>query len=172
VIWALQLALFVLLWGATALTTVVFIEPVSRLFFWRLAPFAELLAALLIIAGTLRAFCSQPSERTLLQLWPLGLSGIGIFLIVQLLRYRVGVTDPTATMQLLIIAGMVGAVGVHWWWSALLAPIRRIPAVSVFASVALLWLAATALTATPEGFSLLVQTVVMRTSNTSRRLQT
>jgi hypothetical protein len=166
VIWALQLALFVLLWGATALTTVVFIEPVSRLFFWRLAPFAELLAALLIIAGTLRALCSQPSERTLLRLWPLGLSVIGILLIALLLRYRVGVTDPIAAMQLLIIAGMVGAVGVHWWWSALLAPIRRIPAVAIFASVALLWLAATALSATPEGFSLLVRTAVMYNEET------
>jgi hypothetical protein len=53
-IWALQIALALILWTATALTTFVFIAPVSRLFLWRLAPFAVLLAALIISVAGLR----------------------------------------------------------------------------------------------------------------------
>lgn len=52
--WGLQIALAVLIWSATVLTTLVFVPQVSRLFFWRLAPFALLLAALLTLVGMLR----------------------------------------------------------------------------------------------------------------------
>lgn len=51
---SLQVALAILIWSATALTTLVFIEPVSRLFFWRLAPFALLIAALITMVGMMR----------------------------------------------------------------------------------------------------------------------
>ena len=39
----------------SALTTIVFVPAVSRLFVWRLAPFAELLAVLMIVIGAVRA---------------------------------------------------------------------------------------------------------------------
>lgn len=53
-VWALQAAFAVVLWSAIALTTLIFIAPVARLLLWRLAPFAEFLAALLIIIGAVR----------------------------------------------------------------------------------------------------------------------
>jgi hypothetical protein len=52
--WAIQLAFGLVLWSAIALTTLVFIAPVSRLLLWRLAPFAVFLSALLTIVGAVR----------------------------------------------------------------------------------------------------------------------
>jgi hypothetical protein len=52
--WAIQAALALAIWSATTLTTVVFIAPVSRLYLWRLAPFAVMFAAMLVLAGTVR----------------------------------------------------------------------------------------------------------------------
>jgi hypothetical protein len=65
--WSLQLALLVLIWSASLLTTVVFVPQVSRLFFWRLAPFALLLAALFTLVGLMRLISSAwRKERTAL----------------------------------------------------------------------------------------------------------
>ncbi len=54
VIWAIQIAAGLLIWSATALTTLVFIPTIARLFIWRLAPFAMLIAALVTIIGAIR----------------------------------------------------------------------------------------------------------------------
>lgn len=55
VAYAMQIALALVIGAATALTTIVFVPAVSRLFVWRLAPFAELLAVLMIVIGAVRA---------------------------------------------------------------------------------------------------------------------
>lgn len=55
VAWAIQVALALTIWSATALTTIVFVPFVSRLFLWRLAPFAVLFSVLMTIIGTVRA---------------------------------------------------------------------------------------------------------------------
>lgn len=55
VAWATQIALALIVWSATALTTIVFVPTISRLFLWRLAPFAVAFAALMVVVGTLRA---------------------------------------------------------------------------------------------------------------------
>jgi len=51
-----------MIWTASALTTLVFIAPVSRLFVWRLAPFALLLAALITVVGLLRVIARQDRD--------------------------------------------------------------------------------------------------------------
>jgi hypothetical protein len=61
--WAVQLAFGLLLWSATALTTLVFIAPVARLFLFRLAPFAVLLAALMTIVGAVRLLSQERNAR-------------------------------------------------------------------------------------------------------------
>ena len=60
--WALQIALAVIIWTATALTGIVFIAPVSRLFLWRLAPFAMLLSVLITVIGLLRVIVGEREE--------------------------------------------------------------------------------------------------------------
>lgn len=55
VAYAMQIALALVIGAVTALTTIVFVPAVSRLFVWRLAPFAELLAVLMIVIGAVRA---------------------------------------------------------------------------------------------------------------------
>ncbi len=57
-LWAVQGSLALILWGATALTTIVFIPQVSRLFLWRLAPFAVLISATILVAGIFRVLGS------------------------------------------------------------------------------------------------------------------
>lgn len=64
-VWALQLAFILVLWTAIALTTLVFVAPVARLLLWRLAPFAEFLAALLIIVGAVRLLSSGGEKQGL-----------------------------------------------------------------------------------------------------------
>ncbi|MBN9506205.1 MAG: hypothetical protein J0I69_09270 [Altererythrobacter sp.] len=61
----LQIALAILIWSATALTTLVFIEPIARLFFWRLAPFALLLATLITIIGMMRLAAQTDRETNI-----------------------------------------------------------------------------------------------------------
>lgn len=51
--WVMQGAFVAIIWSATALTTLVFIPEMSRLYLWRLAPFAVILAAMLVIVGGL-----------------------------------------------------------------------------------------------------------------------
>lgn len=46
----LHLSMAFIIWFATLLTTVVFVEQVSRLYFWRLAPFSELLSCIAMLA--------------------------------------------------------------------------------------------------------------------------
>jgi hypothetical protein len=60
---ALQVSLFLMIWAATALTTFIFVPAVSRLFFWRLAPFAVLFSALLVVVGALRAMHKADEAR-------------------------------------------------------------------------------------------------------------
>ncbi len=65
--WALQAAIALIVWTATALTTIVFIAPVSRLFLWRLASFGMLLAAIMVVLGALRLIaaprdCPRPER--------------------------------------------------------------------------------------------------------------
>lgn len=55
VAWAIQIAFALVIWSATALTTIVFVPVVARLFLWRLAPFAVLFSALMTIVGTVLA---------------------------------------------------------------------------------------------------------------------
>lgn len=83
---ALQLALGVLIWTATALTTLVFLAPVSRLFVWRLAPFALLLAAIVAVVGMIRvilraegdgAEAAGDARRLRLNLYALPLLAVG-----------------------------------------------------------------------------------------------
>lgn len=62
VAYAMQVALALVIGAATALTTIVFVPAVSRLFVWRLAPFAELLAVLMIVIGVVRA-AGRETER-------------------------------------------------------------------------------------------------------------
>lgn len=60
--WAMQGAFVAIIWSATALTTFVFIPEVSRLYLWRLAPFAVILAAMVIIVGSLRYLLSAGEQ--------------------------------------------------------------------------------------------------------------
>jgi hypothetical protein len=62
VAYAMQIALALVIGSATALTTIVFVPAISRLFVWRLAPFAELFAALMIVIGAVRATGRDEAE--------------------------------------------------------------------------------------------------------------
>lgn len=103
---ALQLALGLLVWAASALTTVVFVPVVSRLFVWRLAPFALLLAALLTVVGLLRVIAggadgATDARRLRLSLYALPLVAAGGAPLI-------GQWLPTAPIQpvLVILAGI------------------------------------------------------------------
>ena len=81
---SIQAALFLILWTATALTTLIFVPQVSRLFVWRLAPFAVLLSAIIFVVGVLREFTTaqEPGfkQRSMLSF---GISLSSILLLAQ-----------------------------------------------------------------------------------------
>ena len=64
VAWAIQIALALVIWSATALTTIVFVPAISRLFLWRLAPFAILFSALMTVVGTSHAAHRDHTDRS------------------------------------------------------------------------------------------------------------
>ncbi len=115
VAWAIQIALAAVIWSATALTTFVFIPAVSRLFLWRLAPFAMLFAMLMVILGTLRAAGEgRPAGR---MDWII--LAIGIALL------------PTLILPPTVVAGQI--VSTHGVW-----PAAMVPGL-LFVAVALRW---------------------------------
>ena len=110
VVLALQIAFAAMIWTASALTTLVFIPAVSRLFVWRLAPFALLLAALLAVVGMLRVVAGgeRDAVRLRLSLYALPLIAVGGAPLV-------GQWLPTRPVQpmLVIWAGLLGWAMLH-----------------------------------------------------------
>ena len=105
--WALFVGMVVAIWVATLLTTVVFVEPVSRLFVWRLAPFSLWLAVLFTFAGAwghLRDGDDRTSRRTLVALI---LSVIGCLLLARYMQFRWGLFAVRPLMIYAIPAALV-----------------------------------------------------------------
>lgn len=66
---------------ATLLTTVVFLEPVSRLYVWRLAPYLLLMALIIVMAAVLRPFM-DPDTGKAPRHWQMGLASAGFSLVI------------------------------------------------------------------------------------------
>ena len=104
---ALHNAMFTTVWLATALTTLVFIEPVARLFFWRLAPFCLILVCFSIYAGFTSLTVAKPttSKRKLLIASAGTIAGALLILRVQLYYYSFG--SPRVLLMAFILAAIV-----------------------------------------------------------------
>jgi len=105
-IFSLQLSMIALIWIATALTTFVFIESVSRLFFWRLSPFSLCLSCVSIyfgISALLRPE-AQYKKRTLI-ISVLG-AATGALLILRLQFYYYELTEPRAILFVLLLGAV------------------------------------------------------------------
>lgn len=159
---ALQLALGALIWSASALTTLVFIPAVSRLFVWRLAPFALLLAALVTVVGIVRVITSAPlrdevpgdARRLRFSLYALPLLAVGGVPLA-------GQWLPTGPVQpaLVIFAALYGLAALHGR-RASGAPVRP-AAVAAVAGAALVFAALTQPSPEPR-YSLVVTTPAQR----------
>jgi hypothetical protein len=119
--WSLQISLGVLIWSATLLTTVVFVEPVARLFIWRLAPFAEVVGLLLFATGAMR---SLRGDAPVVSWMMLLVSAGGLAAVARTIQYKFGVVSMQG----------IGAVMVPAILLASLALKRAAPAVASRAS--------------------------------------
>lgn len=93
---------------STLLTTVVFIPIVSKLFFWRMAPFSVLLSQILFVTGIVSHAFSEKAElgarlvRTLLLLL------LGLLFVLRWYLYKYGLSSSKA----LLLAGFLLCCGV------------------------------------------------------------
>lgn len=98
--------------GATLLTTLVFIPTIAQLFVWRIAPFGQLLAQLLIacaLIGLIREPASLRHNR---------LSWIGIALsLLLILRWCLGMMPVTEPRLLIVAVTLLAVVASVLWQS-------------------------------------------------------
>ncbi|MEQ1863885.1 MAG: DUF6798 domain-containing protein [Micropepsaceae bacterium] len=161
--YAIQIALGLMIWTATLLTTIVFVEPVSRLFVWRLAPFAVMIGALLYFAGAIKHLSVAGQEAGRDQAVRLIASLVGFALIAREAQYMRGIFDGRSLAILLPAGVLLGLLVLsltstsrriltQWGkWSTML------QATSVAAAAALTVIAAVSSYA-PERYNLVHQT--------------
>lgn len=110
----IQGVLIVLIWTATALTTVVFIEQVSRFFVWRLAPFSMLIALLLFLCGAMRALHEPlPNFRTRVSV--IGLSFLALVLVAGVIQYHGSILSFQGAKILSIPLILLSALTIKWF---------------------------------------------------------
>lgn len=105
---------------ATALTTFVFITPVSRLFVWRLAPFVLMFAMVIFTLAALRPVI-EPSPKHPPRHWRMLLAAAGMVLVI--IQYDVKYnlhpslyTTVPLPVPLLIFGGLIAALwGIQSW---------------------------------------------------------
>ena len=97
----------------TLLTTVVFIDFVSRLFVWRIAPFALFCAHMIIAIAAGHVLFDRGLGVTGRVVGPtLWAGGIGIAVIVVYLAVQRSVFDPRVWVGMIGLIGLISA----WWW--------------------------------------------------------
>jgi len=109
-LFALQIAFLVVLWIPTALTTLVFVDSISRLFFWRLAPHAVLLATILFLVGTVKA---ATSERAPLNFWEMAGSTVGIVLLASHAQNAFGILSLNGMALLAVVLVPLALAGIR-----------------------------------------------------------
>ncbi|MBL4836729.1 MAG: hypothetical protein JKY34_04055 [Kordiimonadaceae bacterium] len=112
-LYAIQGAFIILIWLATLLTTVVYIDVVSRLFFWRLAPFSLMISILIFTAGTLHALYSD-TELTAPRLINLFLSGVALLFVARTNVFYYELFSPRGSAEVFIIASLLACVVYRW----------------------------------------------------------
>jgi hypothetical protein len=109
---SLNAAFFILLWTATFLTTAVYVTPVARLFFWRLAPFSILIAVITMFVGVVRfARPDGPVFGTLplrFLLFAAGLALIARDYLFYTYRYQLILAVPAAFFLLAVTSPAFG----------------------------------------------------------------
>lgn len=159
-VWILQLSIFVILIIATLLTTVVFIESVSRLFFWRLAPFSILLSTIMLLSGTIRA-ATIKAPSTKREKWiPLIVSGIAVLLLARFMQYQYGISKPFVALQLIFVLTCISLPALAWTYPQFLKIFTNSVRCSFAAHVFLLILFGYSafLIAVPERYPLIITT--------------
>jgi hypothetical protein len=110
----------VLIGSATLLTTVVFVDPVSRLFVWRLAPFCLMLAYVVVAHVLIASFAAAGKERSSSGPWSMAGVWLGfLFVVLAMFHKRLlwtGSGYPATPSAAMILTGF-GIAG-FWWASA------------------------------------------------------
>ncbi|MBX2857889.1 MAG: hypothetical protein KTR17_04435, partial [Cellvibrionaceae bacterium] len=98
---------FIVIWVATALTTLVFVEPVARMFFWRLAPFCMVLVCIAIYTGITEVI-GKRCQVTKRQLFIATVGTIfGALFILRMQLYYYDFTDLRVIIFAAVLAGII-----------------------------------------------------------------